>query len=476
MKSANQTQAKIGMSKQGSILIYNVVIIFIFSLVMLGALSYASYQLKLTAATVVKQQAFQIAEAGMNYYEWRLAHFPADFWDGNASTTPGPYIHDYVDSDTHVKLGEYSLQITAPPVGSTIATIQSTGYTVDNPNTRRTITVRYGVPSVAKYAFLTNGDVWIGSTENVSGELHANGGIRFDGTGNAPITSSKSTYLCQTYHGCGPTTKPGVWGSAPLSTQAFWQYPVPNVDFSTMTSDLANIKATAQSGGIYLPPSNKRGYSLVFTSDGHVRIYKVNSVLSNPTGFDVNGNAHNEGTDYNSRSEQTTICSPSPCAIPSNGVIYVEDKTWVEGTVNGRVLVAAAKLPYNANTAPSILIPNNIVYAAKDGTDSLGLISQQDVLLTYRSPNNLEIDAAMIAQNGSAQHFEWDGDIKNKITIYGAVASFGTWTWSWVDGWGNTISGYQYTQTTYDSNLLYAPPPSFPLTSDGYVPISWTSN
>ncbi|MCL5774701.1 MAG: hypothetical protein M1333_00650, partial [Patescibacteria group bacterium] len=63
-----------------------------------------------------------------------------------------------------------------------------------------------------------------------------------------------------------------------------------------------------------------------------------------------------------------------------------------------------------------------------------------------------------------------------KITIYGSVASFGIWTWSWVDGWGNTISGYQYTQTTYDSNLLFAPPPSFPLTSSGYVPISWTSD
>lgn len=460
----------------GSILIYNVVIIFIFSLVMVAALTYASMQIKLTAVTVTKQQAFQIAEAGLNYYEWHLAHFPMDFWDGNASTTPGPYIHDYVDKDTNQKIGEYSLQITSPPTGSTIVTIQSTGYTMANPNTKQTITVRYGIPSLAKYAFLTNGDVWIGSSESVSGALHANGGIRFDGVGNAPITSAKSTYLCQTYHGCGPTTKPGIWGSAPTSTQAFWQFPVPNVDFSTLTSNLASLKSLAQSGGIYLPPSSKRGYSLVFTADGHVRIYKVNTLRSNPTGYDVNNVAHNEDTDYNSRTEQTTVCNPSPCAIPSNGIIFVEDQTWVEGTVKGRVLVAAAKLPYNANTAPSILIPNNIVYAAKDGSNSLGLIGQQHILLTYYSPNDLEIDAAMIAQNGSAQHFLWSGNVKHKITIYGSVGSFGIWTWSWVDGSGNTISGYQYTQTTYDSNLLFAPPPSFPLTSGGYVPISWTSN
>jgi hypothetical protein len=139
-------------------------------------------------------------------------------------------------------------------------------------------------------------------------------------------------------------------------------------------------------------------------------------------------------------------------------------------------MVVAAKLPYNAASAPDILIPNSIVYTARDGRDSLGLLSQQDILLTYTSPSVLEIDAAMIAQNGSAQRYSWPGNIKTSIVIYGSVGSFGTWTWSWVDGGGNTTSGYTNTNTIYDSNLLYAPPPSFPLTSNGYQQISWSSN
>ena len=122
------------------------------------------------------------------------------------------------------------------------------------------------------------------------------------------------------------------------------------------------------------------------------------------------------------------------------------------------------------------MVQNSISYAAKDGTNSLGLIAQQNFLIGYLAPNNLEIDGALIAQNGSAEHYYWSGDLKNLITIYGSVGSFGLWTWSYVDNNGNTVSGYTNTSTSYDSNLLYSPPPSFPLSSSGYQQISWSSN
>jgi hypothetical protein len=261
-----------------------------------------------------------------------------------------------------------------------------------------------------------------------------------------------------------------VWGGAAQSTKNYWQFPVPMVDFSSLTSDLAGMKSNAQSAGIYLPPSNASGYSLVFKADGTVDIYKVTALLSNPTGYDVNGVAHNEKIDYKTRALQFNR------PIPANGIIYIEDKTWVEGTVNGRAIVAAATLPYNASTAPTIYIPNNIVYTAKDGSSALGLLAQQDVVVTYRAPTNLEIDAALVAQNGSAQFFYYTGVVKNSITVFGATMSFGQWTWSWVNGSNNIISGFTHTYSNYDSNLLYGPPPSFPLSASGYQQISWTSN
>ena len=460
--------------QDGSILIYTIVMIFIFSAVMLGVLGYAAAELRVVRSTVNREQAFQIAEAGVNYYQWHLAHFTSDYWDGNASTTPGPYAHTYTDSDTGQVLGQFSLTITPPPVGSTVVTIQSKGSTNANPGQARTVTVRYGIPSLAQYAFLTNSDAWIGSTESVNGQFFTNGGVRFDGTGNAPIMSAKQTYTCQSWSGnpC-PATENGVWGSAPQSTQNFWQFPVPNTDFSSITSNLSSIKTGAQQSGIYLAPSSALGYSLVFNVNGTVDVYKVTSLAAPHNGWDVNGNAHNTSWDY-SGSGRTFLYNQ---AIPANGLIYAEDNTWVEGTVSGRVMVAAAKLPYNANTAPSIIVPNNIVYAAKDGTNSLGLLAQQDLLISYGAPNNLEIDAALVAQNGSTQNYYWPGDVKTgTIAIYGSTASYGVWTWSWVDNSNNIIGGYTNTNTVYDSNLLYSPPPSFPLTANGYQQISWTSN
>ena len=460
----------------GITLVYSIVVIFIFSLVMLAALSYATMQLRLVRSSINREMAFQIAEAGVNYYQWHLAHFEHDYWDGNASTTPGPYIHDYIDKDTNQKVGEFSLQITPSPTGSTIVTIKSTGYTVDNPSQKRTATVRYGKPSLAKYAFLTHSDVWIGDTENVSGQMHANGGIHFDGTGNAPIRSAKQDippgpgYQCYPYHGCSTPFewKPGIWGLAPSSTQAFWQMAVPSVDFDKITSSFEDLETLA-TGQADLPPSNAQGYSLVFNADGTVSVYKVTSLRSHGDGKDVNGVWHSEDLDYNNRSFQYTM------PIPQNGVIFVKDHVWVEGVINGRVVVAATKYSTDPAQQARILIPNNITYLAKDGNHVLGLIAEKDVLVTYYAPDILEIDGALIAQNGSAQRYYFPGNLKTSITIYGAVASFGVWTWSWTDGVSCT-SGYCNTSTTYDANLLYGPPPSFPLSTDGYQQISWSSN
>ncbi|MDB4940393.1 MAG: hypothetical protein JWO40_818 [Candidatus Doudnabacteria bacterium] len=458
------------MKKQkGAMLIYLIVIIFIFSAVAVPLLGSVTQQIRLLRSTAAREEALQIAEAGVDYYQWFLAHNPNDYKDGTGQA--GPYVHDYIDLDIQKHIGKYSLQITPPTIGSTIVTIQSTGWTDTNPGTKRVVTARYGIPSLAQYAFLSNDIIWIGSGETVNGQMQSNNGIRFDGTGNAPIQSAKSTYTCSAGQGSPcPVVQNGVWGSAPQSTKNFWNFPVPAVDFSALTSNLATMKASAQSGGIYLPPSNQQGYSLVFNSTGTVSVYKVKNLLSNPTGYDVNGTPHNEQIDYNQRTLQFTQ------ALPTNGVIYVEDNTWVEGTVNGRVMVAAALLPYNTGTAPTIYIPNNVTYALKDGSSVLGLLAQKDIVVTYRAPSNLEVDAALIAQNGSAQFFYYPGVIKNSITVYGSIMTFGQWTWSWVNGSNNIVSGYATTIDNYDANLLYGPPPSFPLSASGYQPLSWTSN
>jgi hypothetical protein len=460
-------------NKKGYALVYLIVIIFLFSVMILPVANLLFTINKVIRTAVSKEQALQIAEAGINYYQWHLAHFPTDYQDG-ASTT-GPYIHNYTDYDTQNIIGQFSLNIIPPLTGSTIVTIQSTGWTNENPNTKRTVTVKYGVPSLAKYSILNNGPVWIYYSPSVfSGQVQSNNGIRFDVIGNAPISSAKSTYNCPSWQDCPSGTMPGVWGSG---NSSFWQYPVPAIDFSAFTSDLADIKTLSQSGGIYLPPSNAQGYSFVFIDNGTVSVYKVTSLRSNPAGatydVDMNWVTKNQQTDYNDRTLQYTV------SIPSNGIIYAEDNVWVEGTVNGRVTVAAAKLPYNSGTAPMIYIPNNIVYKLKDGSSVLGLIGQKDIIPTYYAPNNLEVDAAVISQNSSFQFFYYPGNIKNNLNVYGSIIEFGWWfdNFVWTNGIStDVVSGYANSYYNYDSNLLYGPPPSFPFSSSGYQQISWVSN
>src|SRR3989344_1498834 len=440
--------------QRGVILIYIIIIVAVFSVLMLPLLDIVSRKMQTLRASVEREQSLQIAEAGINYYQWRLAHFQTDYQDGTGQE--GPYVHDYVDFDTQQNIGKFSLMFTPPLTGSTIVTIQSTGWTNANPGVTRTIIAKYGIPSIAKYAFLSNDVIWIGPSENVTGEFHSNNGIRFDGTGNAPIQSTRLTYTCSSSQGSPcPAIKNGIWGSASQAVKNFWSFPVPGIDFSSLTADFSNMKGLAQTGGIYLPPSNAQGYSLVFKSDGTIDIFKVTSLTSHQKGWDTNGAVHNEFTVYNAR----TLLFNKP--MPANGVMYLEDKTWVEGTVNGVATVVAALLPLNTSTAPTIYIAKNIVYQAKHGSHSLGLIAQKDVVISYTAPSNLEINAAMIAQNCGAQFFYYPNNIKNNITVFGSIMTFAQWTWTWVNSSGTVLSGYRNTFNNYDSNLLYGPPPSF---------------
>jgi hypothetical protein len=142
--------------------------------------------------------------------------------------------------------------------------------------------------------------------------------------------------------------------------------------------------------------------------------------------------------------------------------------------VDGRAMIAVGRLPYNPATAPSIIIPNNLVYEVQDGTDVLGLISQKDILLGYSTPNNLNIHAAFIAQNGAFQRYCYPNTEKNTLTVYGSITSSGRAAiYSSCSG---DQSGYATRNYTYDSNLLYGPPPAYPLSDDGYQQITWSSD
>src|SRR3989344_4805364 len=109
---------------KGQILIQVIVFGSIAVYLLVALVGLALINIKAGRQVFNREQALQIAEAGIDYYRWHLAHAPTDFQDGTGG--PGPYVHDFRDKDGNI-IGEFELDITAPAVGSTIVTIKSTG-------------------------------------------------------------------------------------------------------------------------------------------------------------------------------------------------------------------------------------------------------------------------------------------------------------------------------------------------------------
>ncbi len=441
------------------------VIIFITILTIFGMiiLQWGTIQIKTTNQAMEKELSFQISEAGIEYYRWHLAHAGEDYQDGTGKS--GPYVHDYKDINGNI-LGQFSLEIDPPSSGSTVTTIKSTGYTNSNPNLKRKIISRVGIPSYAEYSFLVNNSVWFGDTENIKGKMHSNGGIRLDGTCDSIISSAKETYICTPSYGCNNETKPGIWGVG--GPQTFWKFPLPAVDFNIITVDLSKIRTSAQDQGIYLGPSGSYGYHLYFKSNGTFDVYKITK-LTSPYWYTTTYS----GQTYGSVDIKTKTFLQN-YSIPANGLIFVEDTTWINGIIEGRITIGVGTFPENVATHKSAIINGNLIYNQKDGSDSIGIIAQKDIVIPKFSPDNLEINGVLLAQYGATQvYYYWPGgsSIKNQITTFGSVISNKIWTWSWGNE-GVVVSGYKNTYTIYDSNLIYAPPPYFPK-KDEFEVLSW---
>lgn len=487
--------------------------------VVLNLFSVANYNTK-------RQQAFNISEAGINYYLWHLSHNPTDFKDGQSTpTTPdatlgyGPYVHNYVD-DNAKTTGTYTLWIKPQGNGSTVATVRSIGR-INGTNIIRTIDAQLGVPSFASYVLNSDSAFWFGDTETANGPVHSNQGIRMDGPSTSDVTAANATYVPTTSYGgtTNSSTHPGVWCSTSVTTpvncntrnKSDWRFPVADVDYNQVAGSMCKIKKTAfesdtstaslagQTNACTQTPTTRtaayipqrattynasRGYLIQLNPNGKYDLYNVNGETDTNTPY---------------TSALTLQSVATNITIPDSGVIFVEDNVWVRtnSTFHGRVSIAAGRLATTSNARATIA--DDILYSTKDGSDAIGIIAEGDVSLAPYAPPasgnfDFEVDAAVISQSGAVKYPTTylsstsrctRGWVSNnqKFKFYGSVASRLSWTWTITRGsscgdavysssQGRYISGVLNNSTEYDYNLLYAPPPSFPLTST-YNIMSW---
>lgn len=447
----------------------------------LGALTgFVLVENKAQSTATSAARASAIAEAGIEYYRWFLAHNPNDLMNGTGS--PGPYTIPYLDPEGG-ETGTIELDIVGNTSCDVLTSIdiRSTGTPAEAPLVSRTITTRYARPTVARFSYVLNDSVWAGSDRVILGPYHSNGGIRMDGTINSLVTSSLSSWLCTSVFGCSPNqTKEGVWGAG--TSQDLWEYPVPQVDFGAIAADFSSLKANAVASGHYLPRFSQttnpgaasywHGYRLRFNSGGTVTVYRVTSAPS------ISSTHINPGDD--SLPDRTLIANEtfySTLTIPEDcGLIFVEDNVWLEGTVDTKVTVVAANVT-NTGVKSNAMLRGNLTYAQTDGTDGLTLIAQNNILITPDSPNTMILNGIFIAQGGAFGRNYYGNstyDSRSTLTILGTtVSNLRTGTKWCLNSSCSSSAGYQTRIDAYDRNLATDPPPFTPHTSSDYQFVDW---
>lgn len=475
---------KILNNKSGMILPLVLVFGTISILIVGGIVSWGILNLRAARQAVQKEIAFQISESGIEYYRWHLAHAPTDYQDG--STDPGPYVHVFKNQSGY-RIGQFTLDITPPLVGSSIVTIKSSGKTDSDYLGERVLVSRLAKPSLAKFSVAANSGMRFGAGTEVNGPIHSNGGIRFDGLAHNTITSALASYDDLDHSGnneFGVHTHVNPGGgvndtfrpleappnSAQSRTDVFIagrNFPVPVIDFTGLTADISQMKTDAQNDGFYRAGSGSLGYHVVLKINDSFDLYRVNTLKAPPWG------CNDSTTGWGTWSVNTETLLGN-FHIPNNGLIYLEDNVFVDGQIQtARVTLVAAIFPDNPPSRKNITVNSNLLYTNYDGQDVISLIAQNNINVGLYSLDNLRIDAALVAQNGRIGRYYYSSSCgseyrRQTLTLYGMIASNLRYGFAYTDG-----TGYQTRSLNYDGNLLYSPPPSFPQTSDQYINISW---
>lgn len=497
---------------------YALVIMTCVSILLTGIIGFVVSQMNFSTNRVEYARAFQIAESGIYYYRWYLAHATDGmnaqqlkaFWQNSATLgVSGPVTIDYKDPETGETVGQYTITLNPPDPYSTIATITVVGQSEKLPDVTRTVRVRFRRPSWSEYAALANDFMRFGQGTEVYGKIHSNKGIRFDGVAHNSVTSLVPKFNDPDHSGSDEfgvhthVNRPPLFGvndlfrpleappnpvqNRPDVFAGGRQFPVPEVGFASVQSDLSFMKKTAcnydEGTGSCTVTNTCWASGCYFDNTGYGRhIVFSGTTMSVRTVTDYSKDAYDASGRVTTQGTKSILTQSSATSytIPDNGIIFVDDNVWLEGTVNEkRVTVAAAntgtiQLP-SSPAANAFLGFDNLRYTNHDGRDIIGVVAQNNVEIMKQSQTNLTIDAALLAQNGRVgrEYYtcsKWayalgikhcdtytSGDYKNSITVNGSLATNVRYGFAYTDG-----TGYDERNLNFDNNLLYYPPPYFP--------------
>jgi len=217
-------------------------------------------------------------------------------------------------------------------------------------------------------------------------------------------------------------------------------------------SGVSKLKAPSKDGGIYFDGKLPGKSTLYLEFQGDYLLYKYNS----------------SGTYID------TFYLPTDAP---NGVIFMDNgNIRMKGTVKGAYTVGC--YGSTSSSTGSVYLDDDIVYQNNPvinphSTDMLGIVAQNQVLITDNTANNHDINinaSIYVQENGfGAEHYN-DGTVNGKINLIGgiiqktrkAVGQFN----------GKTITSGFSKQYKYDERFRVVSPPFYPGTG-GYEILAW---
>jgi hypothetical protein len=408
-------------NQQGFVLALVMCLLLITIWLVLTALDMASNTRKLSTRQVYVDQAMYVAEGGVE----RAARFMESNLNVMVSSSTGA-----TNGSGSIDSGTYSYYIYR--TNSSTYCIVSTG-TV-NGVSRVVQLLDVYQPTYAQFALWDhlNMGLYFGSGENYHGHVHADDELYFTGSPQfyAPLTSDYGTYS---------GSLSGVYLQNGLTLNSY-QGTMADINFNSGSSSLKSI---ATSSGVEIS-----GNTTLTFNGGTVSI-------TNPTGGWTNHSYSipaSGGIIYVANNGSTTGSKA--------GTIYLEG-----GTVTGPLTVVSENTMYVENSLTYTHNPVN----TPTTTDALGLISQDNIWVDTGAPNNLTIDAAMIAAgtsgDGSAGSFgalNYSTRSAGTLTIYGGIVQNQRGAVCTFNSNGQVQNGYAKNYS-YDPRFLTKPPPNYPV-------------
>ncbi len=479
-------------TKRGGVLIYGMIVIGLVSVIFAGLIQYVVSSARLSFFTVRSERSLHVAEAGVYFYRWYLAHNiqgktatqVQQFWANNplgvddngdgdcddVDTADGDgngkesYIVAYTDGVEI--MGTYEVCVTPPSIYSTSVIVKVKGVVRD---VERTIQARLRQPSWSERAILADSDMRLSADTEIFGTMHSNGGFRFDGITHNIISSSRETYTDPD----SGSVRPGVWrdggesigcDDVPTAAEqdrfkAGKQCPNEAIDFDDATADFNVIRSTAQTTGTYYPDTGERGYYVELGLSYDPSLMRITEV-----------------DQYNTETFERTVMGDviAEVVMPSEGVLYFEDNVWVKGEVpSGYKLTLVAHSPLAGMKPHIILGDDDVLFEDYTTNTILALAAKGNVhIMRYikgdrssSSSETLRIDAALLAQSGNVgwtvpdgtSGGDWWDNTIDAVTIYGAIISKQRFGFGYTSG-----AGFQNRDIIFNNDLLISPPPLFP--------------